>query len=59
MFWRSRMWVVRIKYSHSNHLGQTMLYGPFDRKSDAAQFADKYVEQAERIWLEYINPVKE
>lgn len=53
------MWVVRIKYSHSNHLGQTMLYGPFDKKSDAAQFADKYVEQAERIWLEYINPVKE
>lgn len=52
------MWVVRIKYSHSNHLGQTMLYGPFDKKSDAAQFADKHVEQAERIWLEYINPVK-
>jgi hypothetical protein len=53
------MWVVRIKYSYSNRLGQTMLYGPFDKKSDAAQFASKHEKQAECIWLEYLNPIKE
>jgi hypothetical protein len=53
------MWIVRIKYSQSNQLGQTMLYGPFGSKSDAALFAGEHTEQAERIWLEYVNPIKE
>lgn len=52
------MWIVRVKYSRSNHLGQTMLYGPFTHKSDAALYAYEFSDTAERIWLEYVNPIK-